>query len=153
MTQDFENYESNSLERPRDKAWTNWAKLENVGDKVQGYIRDVFFRPAQGEFKEARGITLEQTNGELINVAIKRYEFVLAKTDSLRLGDPLTMVLEKLIPARVKGYSPTKQFGFYGKNLEENKGNKTVRELDLEDMKAQSAVSKAEEGDDFENQA
>lgn len=131
---DFDNYENDALTKPRDLAWTNWAKFENEGDKVQGYIRDVFYRKAEGEFKEQRGLTLEQPNGELINVAIKRISFILAKTDNLRLGDPLTIVFEKSLAPRQKGYKGAKQFAYYGKNLEENAGNKTVAELEREDM-------------------
>ena len=146
MAYDFGSFEKDALTKPRDKAWDNWAKFEKVGDKVQGYIRDVFFRKAEGEFQDQRGITLEQPDGTLVNVGIKRVSFVLAKTDNLRLGDPMTMILEKEIPPRVKGYSPTKQFGFYGKNLEENLTNKTVKELENEDI-----INASAKVDDFED--
>lgn len=133
--QNFENYEADAITRPYELAWENWMKFEKEGDKVQGYIRDVFFRKAEGEFKEQRGITLEQTNGELINVAVKRLPFILEKTDNLHIGDPLTIVFEKTLAPRQKGYKGAKQFGFYGKNLPENAENKTVAEMDAEDMK------------------
>lgn len=145
MTYDFNNYQNDALTKPRDKAWDNWAKFENVGDKVQGFIRDVFFRPGEGDFAEQRALTLEQANGELINVGIKHIDFVLAKTDSLRLNDPVTIVFEKAIPPSVKGHSPTKQFAFYGKNLPENANQKTVRELELIDRKiADEEAAKAD---------
>lgn len=133
MSYDFNEYKKDATDRPSSKAWSNWAKFDKVGDKVQGYIRDVFYRKAEGIYKEARGITLEQPDGSLVNVSIKRYDFVLAKTDNLRLGDPLTVVFEEEIPAKKAGYNPTKQYGFYGKNLPENAGNKTVAELDAID--------------------
>jgi len=134
MTQyNFEGYKEDAITKPRDQAWDNWAKFEKVGDLVQGFIKDVFYRESEGDFKEQRGITLEQPDGVLINVGIKRIDFVLAKTDHLRLGDPLTVTLEKEVPPSVKGYSPTKVFGFYGKNLPENLSNKTVKELELID--------------------
>ncbi len=138
---DFADYKKDALTRPYESAWENWAKFENEGDKVSGYIRDVFYRKAEGEFKEQRGITLEQTNGELVNVAIKRLPFILEKTDMLRLGDPLTIEFEKTLAPRQKGYKGTKQFGFYGKNLDANVNNKTVAELDQEDMKRQNVVA------------
>lgn len=134
MSYDFGSYQNDPTDRPSSKAWGNWFKAEKVGDMVQGYIRDVFFRKAEGIYKEARGITLEQPNGQLINVAIKRYDFILKKTDHLRLGDPLTVVFEAELPAKKAGYNPTKQFGFFGKNLPENEGNKTVAQLEMEDM-------------------
>jgi hypothetical protein len=133
---DFENYSQDALTRPRDLAWSNWFKFENTGDKVQGYIKDAFYRPAEGMFKDQRGITLEQPDGTLVNVGIKRHEFVLSKTDWLRIGDPLTIVLEEEKPSATKGFSPTKIFGFYGKNLPENAGNPTVKELDNSDQVA-----------------
>lgn len=131
---DFSKAKEDALTKPRDLAWDNWAKFENIGDSVQGYIRDVFYREAEGDFKEQRGITLEQPDGTFINVGIKRIDFVLAKTNDLRLGDPLTIELEKETPNQDKRLNPIKIFGFYGKNLDENLNNKTVRELEAIDM-------------------
>lgn len=132
---DFSKFEENALTKPRDIAWSkDWAKFEKEGDMVQGYIVDVFYRPADGMFKEQRGFTLKQADGELINVAIKRLPFILSKTDDLRLGDPLTIKLEELKKSDTKGFSPTKIQGFYGANLPENASNKTVAELEREDM-------------------
>ncbi len=135
MSYDFNNYKSDAITRPSSKAWGNWAKFNKVGDMAQGIIRDVFFRKAEGIYKDARGITLEQPNGELINVSIKRISFVLEGTNHLRLGDPLTIVFEKELPPKQAGNNPTKQYGFYGKNVQESEGNKTVAELDDIDRK------------------
>lgn len=154
---DFDNYKADSLTKPRDLAWDNWAKFEKVGDKVQGYIRDAFYRPAEGLFKEHRGITLEQTDGTFVNVGIKRLPFVLDKTDGLRLGDPLTVELTELKKSDTKGFNATKIFSFFGKNLPENAGNKTVQFLDDEDRakggstQALSEADKAFNGIDEEN--
>jgi len=128
----FSDYKKDTLTRPRDLAWSNWAKFENVGDKSQGYIRDVFYRAAEGKFKEQRGITLEQQDGKMINVGIKRLSFILSQTDDLRIGDPLTVELIELKDPAEKGLSPTKIFGFYGKKLTTE--GKTVLELDTEDQ-------------------
>lgn len=127
---DFGKVKEHALTKPRDKAWDNWASFEKVGDFVQGLIVDVFARKAEGDFKDQRGITLQQEDGVLINVGIKRIDFVLDKTDNLRLGDPLRIELEKETPHAQKGYSAIKVFGFYGTNLPENAGNKTVKQLD-----------------------
>ena len=139
----FADYQKDSLTRPRDIAWTNWAKFEKVGDRAQGYIMDVFYRKADGMFKEQRGITLKQPDGDYINVGIKRLGFVLAKTDNLRLGDPLTVELTELIPSKTKGYNATKQFSFFGKNLSTD--GKTVAQLELEDMALQNATPEKED--------
>jgi len=146
----FEDYAKDALTKPRDIAWSNWAKFEKVGDKVQGFIRDAFYRQAEGMFKEQRGITLEQPNGELINVGIKRLSFVLDKTDHLRLGDPLTVIFEREEKSSTKGFSPTKIFSFYGANLPENESNSTVKELDEHD-EAEGGTGAPEESEDVKN--
>lgn len=147
----FENYEQDALEKPRDKAWENWAKFDEIGDKVQGYIRDVFFKEGDGQ-SDQRVLTLEQPDKDktLINVGIKHLDFILNKTDNLRLGDPVTIVFEKELPPKVKTHSPTKQFGFYGKNLDANASEKTVAELEAEDRKLAEEES-AKQDADFDN--
>lgn len=144
---DFNNFEKDALTKPRDLAWDNWAKFEKVGDKIQGYIRDVFYRPAEGMFKEQRGITIEQVDGTFINVGIKRLPFVLDKTDKLRLNDPVTVVLAEESPSSTKGFSPTKIFAYYGTNLDANKDQKTVKELEDESMGEGGAVAPESEVD------
>jgi len=133
MSYDFNDYKKDAATRPSSKAWKNWFKAEKVGDKVQGYIRDVFYRKAEGFYKDTRGITLEQTDGTLINVSIKRIDFILGDTDNARLGDPLTVVFESEKTSKQVGFSPTKIFGYYWRNIDETKGNKTVAELDAID--------------------
>lgn len=139
----FGDYKKDSLTRPRDKAWDNWAKFEKVGDKAQGFIRDVFYRPEEGQYKEQRCVTLEQADGTLINAGMKRLPFILPKTDNLRIGDPLTIELEELMPSKTKGYSPTKVFGFYGVQLPENAAGKSVKQLEAEDIAAGGTVVSA----------
>jgi len=134
MTYDFANYKKDALTRPRDIAWSSdWGKFEKVGDKIQGIIRDAFYRPAEGQFKEQRAFTIEQADKSLINVGIKRLPFQLPQTDNLCIGDPLTIVLEQTIPSKTKGFSATKVLAFYGKHLTENVGP-TVKQLEAEDM-------------------
>lgn len=127
----FDSLESTT--RPRDVAWGNWKKFEAVGDKVEGYVRDAFYRAADGLFKEQRGVTIEQKDGILINVGIKRLPFVLSQTDNVRIGDPLRIELTEMKPSATKGYNATKIFSFATKALPENATNKTVGELDAYD--------------------
>jgi hypothetical protein len=132
----FDNYKDQSLTRPRDEAWGNWKSWKDsaIGDKVQGYVADAFFRPEEKNpdgtlaFKPQRGITLRQSDGELINVGVKDLSFVLSATDNLRIGDPLTVEFTKL-GEKVKGKAQAKIFTYYGTNLPVNSGNKTVKEL------------------------
>lgn len=150
MAYDFENFKNDAVSKPRNKAWSNWWKAANPGDKVSGYIRDVFYRAAEKNpdgtiaFQAARGITLEQTDGEMVNVSIKRIPFILADTDEFRLNDPLTVTFDKVLPPRQKGYKGAKQFSFYGKTQPENAAEKTVKELDAIDMAAQGVKEAAD---------
>jgi hypothetical protein len=123
------------VSKARNAGWNNWAKFEKVGDKVEGYIRDVFYKAEDGQYGAARGITLENPVGKFTNVSIKRIPFVLKDTDGFRLGDPLKIELTELKPSAIKGYSATKILSFYGANLPENASNPTVYELDLADQK------------------
>ncbi len=132
MSYDFSNYQKDKISKPRNVAWGNWFKFEKVGDKVQGYIRDVFYRPAEGEFKEARGFTIEQADGTLINVATKRIPFIMAETDDFRIGDPITFELTELKKAETKGFSPTKIISTFGASIV--KEGPTVKELEAKEM-------------------
>lgn len=138
---DFSKFKKQTLTKPRDAAWENFAKFEKVGDKVEGILRDVFYRPAEGQFKEQRGFTLEQADGVLVNVALKRNPyFAIRATNEVRLGDLLTVELTELRPSKEKGFSPTKIFSFSSGTLAENKDNPTVSELELHDMAEQGVA-------------
>lgn len=133
---DFSKFKKQELTKPRDAAWGNFLKFEKEGDTVTGIVRDVFYRPAEGDFKEQRGFTLEKEDGTLVNVALKREPyFAIRATNDVRLGDMLTVELAELRPAKTKGYSATKIYKFTAGTLDENANNPTVKELEAADMK------------------
>jgi hypothetical protein len=140
----FSNYKDHALTRPRDVAWQNWKSWKDatVGDKVQGYVVDAFYRPeeknsaGQVVFKEQRGLTLKQADGVFINVGIKYLPFVLSATDNLKLNDPLVIELTDIQKPKEKGQNGAKIFSYFGTNLPENAGNKSVKELTEEDKNA-----------------
>lgn len=145
--------ELESTTRPRDVAWGTWQKFEKVDDSIQGFVRDAFYRPADGLFKEQRGITIEKKDGTLVNVGIKRLPFVLSQTDDVRIGDPLRITLSELKPSSTKGYNATKIFTFQTKALPENAGNKTVGEMDRDDQARGGSVpppTEAKPSDDID---
>lgn len=138
---DFSKFKKQELTRPRDVAWKNFATFEKVGDSVTGILRDVFYRPAEGQFKQQRGFTLEQEDGKLVNVALKRDPyFAIRATNDVHLGDLLTVTLSELRPPKEKGFSPTKIFSFTSGTLAENAKNPTVKELEAKDMAEQGIV-------------
>lgn len=149
---DFSKFQSQELTRPMDKAWENFAKFEKEGDKVTGILRDVFYRPAEGMFKEQRGFTLEQEDGTLVNVSLKREPyFAVRSTDGVRLGDLLTVELAELRKSKTAGFNPTKIFSFTSGTLKENEGNPTVKELEEKDIAAQNVVVQSEDGESEES--
>lgn len=125
----FDNFEKDKITPIRSLGWSDWAKFEKVGDLAQGYIRDVFYKKAEGMYPDGRGITLEQKDGTYMNVSIKTHDFILKETDDLRLGDPLTIKLTELKKSATKGFNATKVLTFYGAKLPENDGQPTVKSL------------------------
>ena len=144
----FDKFKKQDLTRPRDKAWDNWGKFEKEGDKVEGILRDVFYRPAEGQYPEKRGFTLEQEDGKLINVDIKRSPyFAIAPTDNVRIGDFLSMELSELKDMG-KGKYAAKIYSFetgVDPDATDRMAQMTVKELEAIDMEAEGVEHKEEE--------
>lgn len=146
---DFSKFQTKDLTKPRDKGWNNFAKFEKEGDKVTGILRDVFYQPAEGQYPERRGFTLENEKGEFVNVAIKRNPyFAIRATNDVRLGDLLTVELAELRPSKTKGYNATKIYSFVaGVDPEGGDDRPTVQELEAADMAEGGHVGEADESD------
>lgn len=131
---DFSKFQTQELTRPMDAAWGNgFMKFEKVGDKVEGILRDVFYKKPEGIYKEQRGFTLELADGTLKNVGLKRDPyFAIRPTDNVRLGDLLKIELTEL-RANTKG-NPTKIYAFTSGTLPENAGNPTAKELEAKEL-------------------
>jgi len=154
---DFDGYKKDSLIRDRDRAWSNWKSWgDDKGEQVQGYVADAFFRPQENRadgsiaFRSQRGITIKQLDGVLINVGVKDLSFVLSATDNLRVGDPLTIELTEIKAPAEKGINGAKIYSYFGKNLDENKDAKTVKELTDEDRVAGGSSAPEEDEKDEE---
>lgn len=144
----FDKFQKQDLTRPRDKAWDNWGKFDKEGDKVEGILRDAFFRKAEGQFPDKRGFTLEQEDGTLINIDIKRDPyFAIAPTDGVRVGDYLSMTLSELRDMG-KGKYPAKIYSFetgVDPDAKDRMKQLTVKELEAADMQNQGVESEGEE--------
>jgi len=147
----FDKFKEKELTKPRDKAWENFAKFEKEGDKKVGIVRDVFYRPADETFKEQRCFTLEEEDGTLCNVCLKREPyFAIRPTNDVRLGDLLTVELSELRASKTKGYNATKIFSFTaGVDPDGGDDRPTVRELEADDIKDQgvAVVDETEENE------
>lgn len=140
----FDKFQKQDLTRPRDKAWDNWGKFEKEGDKVEGILCDAFYREAQGQFPAKRGFTLEQEDGKLINIDIKRDPyFAIASTDNVRVGDYLSMELSEMRDMG-KGKYPAKIYSFetgVDPDEKDRMTKMTVKDLEAADMANQSIES------------
>lgn len=111
----------------RDMA-DGWFKFEDVGDKVGGEIMDVFEQPERDGMPAQRCFTLKTQDGELINVGLKRTNYILSRTDMLQVGDILGVKFEKEIPAKMKGYHPAKSMVIFTK-LVGARGTMTAKDV------------------------
>lgn len=143
----FDKFKKKELTKPRDAAWENFAKFEKAGDSKTGIVRDVFYRPADDIYKEQRCFTLEEEDGTLCNVCLKREPyFAIRATNDVRLGDLLTVELSELRPSKTKGYNPTKIFSFTaGEDPEGGDDRPTVKELEAIDMADQGVEDESED--------
>ncbi len=115
---------SDSNRLARDMA-EGWFKFEEVGDKVGGTIRDIFEMPERDGMQAQRCFTIEQADGVLVNVGLKRTNYILSRTDMLQVGDMLGVKFEKEIPAKSKGHHPAKSMVIFSK-LVGPRGNATA---------------------------
>ncbi len=100
----------------RDLAGENWFKFAAVGDKVGGVIKDMFEKPVSPEgYPAQRCFTLQQEDGEYINVGLKRTSYILSRTDMLQIGDSMGIKFEKEIPSTKKGFHPAKSMVIFSK--------------------------------------
>lgn len=99
----------------RDIAGDNWMKFNTVGDKVGGIVRDIFEKPEKDQFPAQRCFTLEQEDGSMVNVGLKRTDYILTRTDLIQMGDELGVEFSKEIPPKVKGFNPAKSLVIYTK--------------------------------------
>lgn len=117
-----------------------WFKFEEVGDKVGGTIRDIFEMPERDGMQAQRCFTIEQSDGTLVNVGLKRTNYILSRTDMLQIGDMLGVKFEKEIPAKSKGHHPAKSMVIFSK-LNGPRGNATAATVKVSKV----AASEAEE--------
>lgn len=95
-----------SNRKARDLA-EGWFKFEEVGDKVGGEVLDIFEMPERDGMPAQRCFTLRTEEG-IVNVGLKRTNYILSRTDDLQIGDDLGVKFEKEIPAKNKGFNPAK---------------------------------------------
>lgn len=128
-----------------------WFKFEEVGDKVGGTIRDIFEMPERDGMQAQRCFTIEQADGVLVNVGLKRTNYILSRTDMLQIGDVLGVKFEKEIPSKNKGYHPAKSMVIFSK-LVGPRGNATaatVKVSKTEQAPAEEGEESASTGEEF----
>lgn len=126
-----------------------WFKFEEVGDKVGGTIRDIFEMPERDGMQAQRCFTVEQSDGVLVNVGLKRTNYILSRTDMLQVGDMLGVKFEKEIPAKSKGHHPAKSMVIFSK-LNGARGNATAATVKVSAPTADAGEDAGEESADGE---
>lgn len=111
--------ETNRPGRDRAEAW---FKFEHVGDKIGGTICDMFEMPERDGFPAQRCFTLENEEGKILNVGLKKTQYILSRTDMLQIGDKLGVKFEKEIPPKVKGFNPAKSLVIFTKLVGDRTG-------------------------------
>lgn len=105
----------------RDMA-DGWFKFEKPGDKVGGTIKDMWEQPERDGMPAQRCFTLEENDGSLTNVGLKRTGYILSRTDMLQIGDMLGVKFEKEIPPKKKGFHPAKSLIIFSKLIGPRQG-------------------------------
>jgi len=92
---------------------SNWFKFENVGDKIAGEVVGLEHKDANGQLPAQRVFTLKTANG-VVNVGISMTkDYIIQRTNMVKLGDIVGFDFKESIPAKVKGYSPAKSIEVY----------------------------------------
>lgn len=98
---------------------SNWFKFEKVGDRVAGEVVGISEKPASGDFAAQRVFQLKQKEGALLNVGIPvTKDYLMGRTNSVKLGDILGFEFKKEIPPSKKGFAPAKSIEVYVKHVE-----------------------------------
>jgi hypothetical protein len=110
----------------------------------------MFELPERDGMPAQRCFTLQEKDGELTNVGLKRTSYILSRTDMLQVGDMLGVKFEREIPAKVKGHHPAKSLTIYSKLIGPRQGQSAK---DLKPVEAPVGDADAAEKveDDFEN--
>jgi len=97
----------------RDQA-EGWFSFKSIGDRIGGTILDIWFKPAEGLFKEQRCFTIKDELGKVLNVGIKMNAYTLPRTDELQIGDELGLSYDKDVASRQGGH-PAKSITIFSK--------------------------------------
>jgi hypothetical protein len=109
IVKELENPEANLFDDETTKVKSNWFKFENVGDRVQGTVTDVFTKEGEGAYPAQRVFTLRQSNGDETNVGLRATnEYLMQRTKNVRKGDLVGFEFAKEVPASKPGYAPAK---------------------------------------------
>lgn len=131
--------ENNRLARDLAKGW---FKFEKIGDKIGGTIKDIFELPERDGMPAQRCFTIETENGPLMNVGLKRTQYILSRTDNLQIGDKLGVKFEKEIAPKVKGFNPAKSLVIFSKMIGSRTG---IKAKDIDSASPQPSVEESEE--------
>ncbi len=107
---------------------SNWFKFEKPGDKCAGEVVSIQEKPERDGMPAQRVFGLKQKDGSILNVGLKQSsDYLMGRTNQVKLGDLLGVEFTKEIPATKKGHHPAKSIEVYVK-----KGTKPVETNDFD---------------------
>ncbi len=95
---------------------SNWFKFNKPGDKCSGEVVSITEKPERDGMPAQRVFGLKQKDGDILNVGLKKSsDYLMGRTNMVRVGDLLGVVFKKEIPAKKKGHHPAKSIEVYVK--------------------------------------
>lgn len=93
-----------------------WFKFDKVGDRCSGVVVSIAEKPERDGMPAQRVFGLQQEDGSILNVGLKKNsDYLMGKTNLVKVGDMLGVEFKKEIPAKKKGYHPAKSIEVYVK--------------------------------------
>lgn len=93
-----------------------WFKFAKVGDRCSGEVVGIAEKPERDGMPAQRVFSLKQKDGSVMNVGLKKSsDYLMGRTNMVKVGDILGVEFKKEIPAKKKGHHPAKSIEVYVK--------------------------------------
>jgi hypothetical protein len=93
-----------------------WFKFDKIGVKCSGKVLSISEKEERDGMPAQRVFDLEQKDGSVIKVGLKKTsDYLMGKTNLVKVGDLLGVHYVKDIPPKVKGHHAAKSIEVYWK--------------------------------------
>jgi len=95
---------------------SSWFKFDKVGAKCGGEVVSISEKSEKDGMPAQRVFGLKQKDGTVVNVGLKKNsDYLMGRTNNVKVGDMLGVEFKKEIPAKKKGHHPAKSIEVYVK--------------------------------------